>query len=850
MNSGVHTLTKYNIVFTAIIFILLSLPIITIGYYHDGVFNLAQMILATTSVSFFILAIYLLINILNSFVAKLLIIGCVILLFFIRLGLSFVYDFSGRGFTSEFFAHLGWQSFVIGLDDYGYVLLVVVIVLILPIYLLLKLLAKIQPSSFFAPLALLITSMAIIVLFKHQLPEWRLLQAYSRYSTTIVENADKLTIRAETTTILKPLRHATKPPIEKDAIIAKVPANSKNVIIIYLESFSEILTENEQYPGLTPNLDKLKTENISFINKFSSAYVTVEGIANSQCGTLMNMDNSNNSLTSAAGRLPNLPCLGDVLHTAGYQQIFYGGADLEFAGKGAFLSTHGYDEVRGIKDWRKQGLDATNTWGITDSDLFAQALERIIELKEKKQLFNLTLLTLGTHIPGFVYDSCSQYTGTALRNTFLDAIHCTDYLVGQFIQNLDKYGILEDTLVYIQGDHAIFPTHDMQQLFSGQATDRRILNIIIDKSKNHLIADASKPTQSVNMVANILYLLDIQHNVNFILAQSDFAENTNKPYILTRYEDYYGLDIISNFTGNQQCSNLNSISIPLSYCEKTIALRALYRLGASYAQQHLSQEVCQLGVEIAATTNSHKPIVDWGNKNLSQQFYSQGRKFKEIKHGFYLILLDSQDQALSQMFYQGDNAKEINMLNNELVKENSRYLLFSNLTTKQLLNINLPNLPESFIQNRILYTQNTGTKIVSLFNQPYKLGLIDFIPSSCGDGFKLIHHIAENIPERVRFCDIQDWGPQQTVLGKKFLKQEDGNSAFWLQTDCAPDGSVIRIDGHNLNTHINLPIITAAVDDAVLITKPKVYTLELFHQASKQSIAIGEFNVITNANTP
>lgn len=833
-------------IFICIAFSLLLIPILYIVYRNDNVFQFYKVILGTVGVSCLILATYLLINAIHSTFAKIVAISSLMFFFFIRLVLSFVYDFSGRGFTSEFFAHFGWKSFVVGLDEYGYVLFLVLIIWVVLIIMLYKILNRQKQYNNRLNLLLLFVSVVLIITNVNAIPELKLLTAYNLYNSPVIETADKLTARIEANNILKPLRIAEKLPVEKNEIIAVAPIKPKNVIIIYLESFSEILTENKKYPGLTPNLDKLKKENISFKNNFSSAYVTIEGIANSQCGTLMNMDNGNNSLTSASGRLPNLPCLGDILHVAGYKQVFYGGADLAFAGKGAFFSEHGYDEVWGKKDWKKQAIKSHNTWGLTDDELFNQALNRVMVLSKEKQPFNLSLLTLGTHIPGFLYKGCEKYKGIEASNSFLDAIHCTDFLIEQFIQNLKNNGILEDTVVYIQGDHGIFPAHSMKQLFAQEVKDRRIFTVILGSEISSREIDLEKPTSTFNLAANILDLLGIQHNIDFIFGYSDFINPPIKPYLITRYIDYFGLEKIGNIRKTPSCNQDSELVLPLDFCEKKRALTAAYRLGASYSLQNKNQEVCELGIDVLPTANNGKISVRWGNENLSDKFYSQGRAFKKLKSGFYMLFLDNKDQVIKQLFYNPKDQKELRILNKELVKKDSRYFLFSNLASHQLLNLQLKNLPKPFIQNKVLYSQNIDGKIISLLKRDYPLGQLNFIPDTCKGGLKVLDYIKPHKIEGSKFCEIINWGPKKITFNEKFHEQTSGNSAFWLKTDCAPEEATIRFNGNILKTRQNLPTITANLDTENLIPQPGLYTLDLYDEKTNTSKEIGIFNVFSN----
>src|SRR5690606_23189858 len=125
------------------------------------------------------------------------------------------------------------------------------------------------------------------------------------------------------------------------------------------------------YPGLMPNLTRLVAEHGLVPHIHASSFVTMEGIVNTQCGTLYPFDGRSEAMAGFDNLLERMPCLGDVLHAAGYRQTFLGGADKSFAGKGRFLSVHGYDKVMGQGDWAAQGLNQRpGTWGVSDVDLF------------------------------------------------------------------------------------------------------------------------------------------------------------------------------------------------------------------------------------------------------------------------------------------------------------------------------------------------------------------------------------------------------------------------------------------------------------------------------------------------
>ena len=848
-----------NIKFIAFIVInmaILLIPMLHIAINNSTSYSILATILTTFLLLLFLFSLYNIVRNISSFFVKVMVILLFLLFAVIRVILAFVYDFSGRGFSNEFFAHISWQSFKIGLYDYGIVFFIAAIALLIFATILFNYLNRLNKLTLYKNFGILIFAIIFLILLRIQVPEYRLFTAYNRYFVQAESlQLDKYTARAHAKDVLSILRNTDKLPVEKNQLVAEAPEKPKNIVIIYLESFSDILTNNDKYPNLTPNLDKLKLENISFENNFSSAYVTIEGIANSQCGTIMNMENDNNSLTTQAGRLPNLPCLGDILAIADYKQVFYGGADLVFAGKGAFLKEHGYDELKGKIYWEENKIGELNQWGLTDADLFNQALKKIKELHLKKQPFNLTMLTLGTHIPGFLYRGCTPYSGSNIKDKFLNAIHCTDFLLGQFIDRLKKDDLLKDTIVYIQGDHAIFPTHDMKHLFDEKTTDRRVLNIIIDKSEPKSMMDVTHPTSTLNLVTNVLDLLEISHNVNFIFAYSDFNKKnySSNPYLITRYDDYFATKKINNASPPSSCDDSINLTLPLDNCEKQKALAAIYQLDASYSIQPLNQIACELGVDIAYENDKRTFMIQWGNRKATDLFYADGRLLKTVKAGLYLLELDAKDNILNQFFYHFKDRNGLRALIRYLHKEGSRFLLLNNLKAKPKSNIDLMRqLPQNLFKNNFFYGHTHLGSTIPFHPQNISIGKIKFTPASCPNGFKISNYekYSAKKVKQVKFCAIEKWGPQKTLLGESFLKQPNGLSAFWIKTSCAPTDAVMRVNGIELKTVAELPVITASIDDKTLLNHVKSYTIDLFSPKSGLSQKVGDFIVLPNNNTP
>lgn len=305
-------------------------------------------------------------------------------------------------------------------------------------------------------------------------------------------------------------------PVDLQAV-----GQGKNLVLIYLESLEDALTREQFFPGLTPNLQQLKAQGLTFtgLREYPGTSWTVAGIVSSQCGTpLLSQTTLNGNDLQATGFLGNATCLGDVLQAAGYRQEFIGGANREFAGKRYFLESHGYQKVDGVFTLRAQYPDLTaGQWGLYDNDLFDLAAKRFSELAGAEQPFNLTVLTLDTHAPGRPSPDCPVYPGSNSR--FLQAVHCTDFLVGRFIEHLRQHPAWENTLVMMMSDHLAFQ-NTRQQDFPDHAPQQLLLTMLNGGQQ----AEVDVQGAHMDVAPTLLALAGVQHNASFLAGRDLLAE--------------------------------------------------------------------------------------------------------------------------------------------------------------------------------------------------------------------------------------------------------------------------------------------------------------------------------------
>tara|TARA_B100001093_G_scaffold481071_1_gene511501 strand:+ start:54 stop:1859 length:1806 start_codon:yes stop_codon:yes gene_type:complete len=282
----------------------------------------------------------------------------------------------------------------------------------------------------------------------------------------------------------------------------------KNIIFLYLEQFELTYTDESIFPDLTPNLKELKKRAVSFTNISSPKATnwTISGMAASQCGVpLLTPIASENSMSGMDKFLPSAVCIGDILYDNNYKLHYTGGSDLDFAGKGNFYRSHGFNQVDGWYQFKDNLLDESyrSPWGLFDDSLYEININRLNELVENKESFGLFTLTLDTHHPnGYLSKSCNGIKYRDGKNSILNSIHCADQLAGSFIKNIINSKIFDDTILVVVSDHLALKNTATSELAKG---DRKNLFLIF--SNNIAAQEISKPASVFDISPTVLSLM-------------------------------------------------------------------------------------------------------------------------------------------------------------------------------------------------------------------------------------------------------------------------------------------------------------------------------------------------------
>lgn len=244
--------------------------------------------------------------------------------------------------------------------------------------------------------------------------------------------------------------------------------HQKNLILIYVESLEKNYLDQSLFKtNPLKTLEALPGYSIDRFIQAPGISYTMAGIVSSQCGLplkVMIAATKNRQGHLMDRFMPNAICIGDVLKQQGYENVFLGGASLQFAGKGKFFREHGYDKTMGREEWIDTGRykkEDMNYWGLYDEDLFIEAKKELKRLKNLGKPFNLTILTINMHNPkGFLSPSCKAQGG----KNFEDIVGCNVKTVADFVSDIQQEGYLKDTNVVILGDHLTMPNDVYKKL--------------------------------------------------------------------------------------------------------------------------------------------------------------------------------------------------------------------------------------------------------------------------------------------------------------------------------------------------------------------------------------------------
>lgn len=238
-----------------------------------------------------------------------------------------------------------------------------------------------------------------------------------------------------------------------------LPGPKKNLIVVYAESLEQAFFDERLFPGLMPHLNHLAAQGVWFdhIQQAPMSDWTIAGMIATQCGLPLSSHRLMNEANDFGKFSNGHQCLSNHLAQQGYWRVFMGGASNQFAGKGDYYRSMGFDEILGL-DQLAQATSPQSKWGLYDDELLPRVQNKIKVLRgAEKRPFALFALTLDTHPPaGYASPTCGRLGLRYAQGEYehLDALHCTDVLLSQFLEKVIRENRHDSTIVLLS-DHVM-----------------------------------------------------------------------------------------------------------------------------------------------------------------------------------------------------------------------------------------------------------------------------------------------------------------------------------------------------------------------------------------------------------
>ena len=259
----------------------------------------------------------------------------------------------------------------------------------------------------------------------------------------------------------------------------------KNIISIHGESIQNFLIGLE-FNGqeVTPNLNKLVKKSLYFDNFYTQVSVGTSSDTEFTLNTSLMPANIGTAFSDYADKeYVSIPIL---LKEKGYYSFAMHANKGDYWNRRIMHKNLGYDELI-AKD--KYEIDDVIGLGLSDVSFFKQSVPKLKEIVQEHGKYYGTFIMLTNHTPFSETDKYGEFDvdmkltrtnedgtveevsypymeGTKLGN-YIKSVHYADHAIGVFLEELEKEGLLENTVIVFYGDHdARLPRSNYVRLYN------------------------------------------------------------------------------------------------------------------------------------------------------------------------------------------------------------------------------------------------------------------------------------------------------------------------------------------------------------------------------------------------
>jgi hypothetical protein len=224
-----------------------------------------------------------------------------------------------------------------------------------------------------------------------------------------------------------------------------------NVLLLFVEGLDRrYLRRAEAGVRVTPFLDRLMDDSVTFDQFFSNGAQTYHGLFAALCSSL-----PRHGTAAIKARYANdYLCLPSLLQRAGYrtEMVIGQNRDRNHSRFGLFMARNGLDEL--VDETTFPASAPRLGLGLTDGALVDRLLMQVRSLRAANRPYFLSALTMSTHHPFAVPDAHPDVRALrAQPDRYLPALRYSDVELERLFSTLQREGLLRDTVLLVLGDH-------------------------------------------------------------------------------------------------------------------------------------------------------------------------------------------------------------------------------------------------------------------------------------------------------------------------------------------------------------------------------------------------------------
>jgi phosphoglycerol transferase MdoB-like AlkP superfamily enzyme len=234
-------------------------------------------------------------------------------------------------------------------------------------------------------------------------------------------------------------------PIARRISPDSINQNPPNIILVLMESMSANKMKRFGNPdNLTPFLDSIATQGISFDNIYSAGTHTFNGIYS----TIFSFPALFTKHPMKGVSIPKYNGIGSVLKNNGYSTAYFTTHDDQFDNVGGFLRGNDFETIISQQDYPSDKV--ANTLGVSDDYMFEFSIDELNKMYKKNKPFLSVMMTASDHGPYHIPD---YFTPKQPNDIKKQIVEYADWSIRKFIDLAKQQPWFENTIFAFVADH-------------------------------------------------------------------------------------------------------------------------------------------------------------------------------------------------------------------------------------------------------------------------------------------------------------------------------------------------------------------------------------------------------------